>query len=129
MTDELYSMLADFLYIFWRGISSDFKSTYARKIWRVFEDNIRAAALHTADLKSFTNELCRALDIMPGANQKDREFVLQVLGRNLDRILLGSLRGETSYLILLVRQVADSRRAELRDLINFELDGGGQENG
>ena len=95
----------------WRGISSEYKSKYARSIWQQFEDNVVAAA-YTATVSRFYSNLCSRLEItIDSAAIADFQDALTVVSAE-QRTLLRQLRDETATLILMVRLDNEQRKAE-----------------
>jgi len=114
---EIYELLADYLIIIWRGISADFKRTYVRDVWRIFEDNIRSAAAHTNQLTRFHDTLTKRLNVHAGGNADDRKRLQHVLELGLDRLLLRVLRDEPSYVVLNVHLRDDELRKQYQEQI------------
>lgn len=93
----------------WRGIPGDYKSKYAREIWRQFEDNVKAAA-HTITLSQFLSAICSRLQI--ALREADVPAVAEIVRGGHDRALLRFLREETTTAVLLVRLENEQRRVE-----------------
>jgi hypothetical protein len=82
---------------------------YARSIWSQFEDNLRSAA-YTSSLSKFLGAVCQRLGIEVSA--KELGLVDEVITSGEDRDVLGKLRNETTYLVLLVRLRNEERKEE-----------------
>lgn len=112
MNDELYASAAALLGSIWRAMDAEFKASYRRTVWKIFEDRARVAANQNATLARFASQLCRALQSSLGRNEADRAAAQAVLASGQDRAILRILRDETPYVVMLLR-VEAAERAEL----------------
>ena len=111
MTGDLRQTAATLLQAIWRGIPRSFKERYRRTIWEQFENEIVSAA-YTNNLGRFVNSLCGRLDASIGTTVEERDECERILNSGQDRPLLSLLRQETALIVLMIRVVAQERRAE-----------------
>jgi hypothetical protein len=101
----------DLLTPLWQGIASDYKKKYSYSIWQQFEDQIRSAA-YTGLLSTFLSKITQRLGIE--IEGKFVETIDGVIRSGEDKMVLKSLRDETTMLVLMVRLANEERREELK---------------
>jgi len=106
---DKYETVQALLIPIWRGIPTDYKSRYRRKIWQQFEDNIRSAA-YTASLSHFVSNLCSRLQV--SLRTVDVATLNGIVHGGRDRELLRLLREEATIVVLMVRVENEKRKAE-----------------
>lgn len=98
MTHE--EIAENLLFPLWRCLSADFKQRYKGDAWGIFENFIRSAAC-CGTLIAFFDKFKR-LAPMEWQHQYESK-VISVLQSGQDETVLGAMRSECSYLILLTR--------------------------
>lgn len=106
LSDETYEKAARLAFIIWGGIDLDFKTDYSRKIWQIFENQLRVAANHNGSLQSFISDVCRRLHSQIGLRDSDIEFI----GSLQDNGILNAYRQDTAYVVLMVRQLNKKKK-------------------
>lgn len=96
----------------WQSLSKDFKSKYRMDIWGIFENQIRASA-HSRNLQTFYSNAATKLQLHPTADTAASVMRgLQAYNEDEADTVMHMLRTQTAYLVLLVRQANDTRRAD-----------------
>lgn len=97
----------------WRSITEDYKTHYPREIWEHFENALRSAS-YTDSLKVFLTNFQRRIPIdIQAQYNKD---ILSIVEAGEDDKVLNWLRGETTYLTMLVRLRNQERKESLKEL-------------
>jgi len=114
------------LVILWRGLwygSQTDWSRYARRIWSIFPDRVRAAARMGRGLDGFLAQIARMLTLNGiGGNAEERAEIARLLSlpEAEQRHIVHQLRDETPVLIMLLRLYRDKRKEELETRTEFE---------
>lgn len=91
----------------WRGIDPEFKQTYKYEIWRIFEDQVRAAA-YTTTLSLFLSRICSRMRVT--LHEDTLPTVQEIVRGGQDRDILRVLREETAYCVTVVRLQNEERK-------------------
>jgi len=107
------------LVILWRGVWYGSRTNwriYARRIWSIFSDRVRAAARMGRGLEGFLSHIARSLDLPNvGTNTDERAEIARLLAlpEENQRRIVRQLRDNLPVLIMLLRLYRDKRREEL----------------
>lgn len=114
------------LVILWRGLWYGSRMNwrkYARRIWSIFSDRVRAAARMGRGLNGFLAQVARMLMMdNVGGNAEERAEVARLLAlpEEEQRRIVRQLRDETPILIMLLRLYRDKRKEKFEAPIKVE---------
>jgi len=116
---ERYYDAWQLLVILWRALWYGSRTNwrrYARRIWSIFADRVRAAARMGRGLPGFLSQIARMLDLANvGNNADERAEVARMLAlpEAEQRRSVRQLRDDLPVLIMLLRLYRDRRKEEL----------------
>jgi len=91
----------------WRGIDEAYKMKYPRDIWDHFENALKSAS-YTSNLKGFLERFQKRIPM-----RLERQYmkdVLSVVECGQDDLVMGWLRYESTYMMMLVRVKNQTRK-------------------
>ena len=110
ITQELVS--EKLLWGIWRSINEDYKFKYPRDIWDHFENAMKSAS-YTSSLKSFITLFQRRIPLdLQAQYTKDIKSILE---SGKDEEILGWLRDESTYMMMLVRIKNQDRKEDFKN--------------
>jgi hypothetical protein len=94
------SVAENLLWGLWRSISEDYKMKYPRDIWDHFENAMKSAS-YTSSLKSFLTLFQRRFPL--DLQEQYTKGIKSILESGRDEEILGWLRDESTYMVMIVR--------------------------
>lgn len=116
------------LVILWRALWYESRTNwraYARRIWQMFADRVKASARMARDLDGFLANMARAFALPTvGGNLEERTEIARLLALPPDeqRRILRQLRQNTPVLVMLLRLYRDKRKEELEATSIYETE-------
>ena len=115
MINEYQQYAAKLLFNLWRDLDADFKSAYRMKIWGMFTDNVKTAAMQSSTLADFVSKLSQMMSIDTGRNAALRSERVQLVNDLDSYQTLSVLRNNASFIVTLVRKMNDELKQDYQD--------------